>query len=355
MRRLNVSNCKPGMIVGRPIFYNGTVILLEKGTMLTQTYIGKLEELGISEIYIEDDISKDIVVSDIIKDETRREAISFVRNAMESYGATTNIYSKEVMRIVNKIIDDILSNENVIVNIMDIKNCDDYTFLHCVNVGILSIITGLKLGMSNRELKDLGVGALLHDIGKVMIPEQILKKNASLTDYEYEIIKLHSLYGYQILKQIPDISEESSKVALNHHERFDGKGYPNGLKNKDIHVFSRIVAITDIFDALTSDRIYRKKISTNQAVDYLTLVAVPSLDAFVLSTFVRIIPPYAVGTCVILSNGEKGIVLRVNEMFPTRPVVRVVFNADGTKKPMFEEVDLSVQTGIQIINTVELP
>jgi hypothetical protein len=95
------------MIVGRPIFYNGTVILLEKGTMLTQTYIGKLEELGISEIYIEDDISKDIVVSDIIKDETRREAISFVRNAMESYGATTNIYSKEVMRIVNKIIDDI--------------------------------------------------------------------------------------------------------------------------------------------------------------------------------------------------------------------------------------------------------
>jgi HD-GYP domain-containing protein (c-di-GMP phosphodiesterase class II) len=83
---------------------------------------------------------------------------------------------------------------------MDIKNCDDYTFLHCVNVGILSIITGLKLGMSNRELKDLGVGALLHDIGKVMIPEQILKKNASLTDYEYEIIKLHSLYGYQILK-----------------------------------------------------------------------------------------------------------------------------------------------------------
>jgi HD-GYP domain-containing protein (c-di-GMP phosphodiesterase class II) len=127
------------------------------------------------------------------------------------------------------------------------------------------------------------------------------------------------------------------------------------LKNKDIHIFSRIVAITDIFDALTSDRIYRKKISTNQAVDYLTLVAVPSLDAFVLSTFVRIIPPYAVGTCVILSNGEKGIVLRVNEMFPTRPVVRVVFNADGTKKPMFEEVDLSVQTGIQIINTVELP
>ncbi|MHB8065358.1 MAG: HD-GYP domain-containing protein, partial [Ruminiclostridium sp.] len=196
--------------------------------------------------------------------------------------------------------------------------------------------------------------ALLHDIGKVMIPPQILQKNSALTDEEYEIIKQHSVIGYNILKKIPQISEVSAMVALCHHERYDGKGYLSGLVRDEIHIYSRIVAIADIFDALTSDRIYRKKISINQAIDYLTVIAAASLDSKVLCCFTKIIPPFPIGTGVILNNGEKGIVIKLNQNLPTRPVIRIVFNSDGSKKSNFNEVNLARQKDYFISSTSEL-
>ncbi len=354
MRKISVSNCEAGMILGKAIFFNGAAILLEAGVELTETYINRLINLGISEVYIDDEISKDIVVRDVVADETRREAIEFIKNTMNTYCSGDTLYTIEVMKVVNKIIDDILSLDDIIVNLTDIKTCDNYTFLHSVNVCILSIITGVNLEMPYNELKDLGVGALLHDIGKVVIPSQILQKDSALTDEEYEVVKKHSIMGYNILKTMPQISEVSAMVALCHHERYDGKGYISGLKKDEIHVFSRIVAIADIFDALTSDRIYRKKISTNQAIDYLTVIAAPSLDSNILCCFTKIIPPFPIGTGVLLNNGEKGVVIGLNKYLPTRPVLRIVFNADGSKKPNFEEVDLSKENERFITSTSEL-
>ncbi len=354
MRKISVSNCEAGMILGKAILFNGAATLLEAGSELTISYINRLNNLGITEIYIEDDISKDIIIRDVIEDKTRIEAVEFIKNTMNAYCAGDMLYSEEVIAIVNKIVDDILSLDDIIVNLIDIKTCDNYTFLHSVNVCVLSIITGVKLNLCYDELRALGVGALLHDIGKVMIPPSILQKKSALTDEEYEIIKQHSIIGYNILKKIPQISEESASVALCHHERYDGKGYISGLAKDEIHIFSRIVAIADIYDALTSDRIYRKKISTNQAIDYLTVIAAPSLDSKVLSCFTQIIPPFPIGTGIILNNGEKGIVIKLNRNLPTRPVIRIVFNTDGSKKLNFEDVDLSNQTDYFINSTTEL-
>jgi len=354
MRIIGVSKCEAGMILGKAILFNGATTLLEAGTELTVSYINRLDKLGITEIYIEDDISKDIVVRDVVEEKTRLEAIEFVKSTMNSYCAGDLLYSVEMLAVVSKIIDDILSLDDIIVNLTDIKSYDNYTYLHSVNVCVLSIITGAELELSYNELKELGVGALLHDIGKVMIPPQILQKQSALTNEEYEIIKQHSVIGYNILKTMPQISEVSAMVALCHHERFDGKGYASGLAKDEIHIYSRIVAIADIFDALTSDRIYRKKISTNQAIDYLTVIAVASLDSNVLCHFTKIIPPYPIGTGVILNNGEKGIVIKLNKNLPTRPVIRIVFNTDGSKKLYFNEVNLADKTDCFISSTSEL-
>lgn len=352
MRKIRVSNCKPGMILGKAIFYNGTVILLESGTELTLSYIDRLSNLGITEIYIEDDISEDIIIHDVVREETRLEAIEFIKNTMNSFSSESFQYSIEVTSVVNKIVDDILALDDIIVNLMDIKTWDGYTFSHSVNVCILSIITGVKLDICYDELKELGVGALLHDIGKIMIPHEILQKKAALTESEYEIIKKHSLFGYNILKSMPHISEESARVALEHHERYDGNGYPNGLRMEEIHIYSRIVAITDMFDALTSDRIYRKKIHTNQAIDYLTVIAAPSLDFRVLCCFAKVIPPFPVGTGIMLNTGEKGIVIQLNENFPTRPIIRIVFDKAGSKKIIFDEVNLAKRSDYFIISAL---
>ena len=354
MIKINVTDCIPGMILARPIYHNGFVILLEKNTVLTSDYINRIRNMGISEIYIEDDCSKDIIPNDLVKDSTRIEAVTYVKNVMEQYSATYSVYTKELLEVINTIIDDIFSNEHIILNIMDIKNCDDYTFSHCVNVAVLSIATGLMLGLSRNALVELGIGAILHDIGKIMIPEEILKKNSSLTDSEYEIIKQHSRLGYEILSKIPNISQASARVALSHHERMDGRGYPNGEFEGDIHIYSKIVAITDVFDALTSDRIYRKKISNAQAIEYITGIARPTFDNTVLLSFLRIVPPYPVGTVVTLSNGDKGIVQYVREDCPTRPVVRIVYNADSSKKSYYAELDLLQHTDISIVEFINI-
>lgn len=259
MRKINTINCKSGMIVGKAIIYNDTTIMLEAGARLTASYINRLIGLGITEIYIEDDISNDIVIRDIIEEQTRIEAIKIVKSTMDAYYYGDKLNSDKVIEVVNKIVNDILSLDDIIINLMDIKSCDNYTFLHSVNVCVLSIATGVELKLNYDELKELGIGALLHDIGKVLIPPQILQKNSALTDEEYEVIKQHSIFGYNILKTIPQISEKSAMVALCHHERFDGNGYNKGLRQNEIHIYSRIVSVADIFDALTSDRIYRKK------------------------------------------------------------------------------------------------
>lgn len=354
MRKINTINCKAGMIVGKAILHNETKILLEAGACLTTSYINRLINLGITEIYIEDEISKDIKISDVIAEETRIEAINIVKNTMDAYYHGNKLNSAKIFAIVNNIVNEILSVDDIIINLMDIKSCDNYTYLHSVNVCVLSIVTGVGLKLSYDELKELGIGALLHDIGKVLIPPEILQKNSALTDEEYEIIKQHSILGYNILKTIPQISEKSAMVALCHHERFDGKGYNKGLKDHEIHIYSRIVAVADIFDALTSDRIYRKKISIIQAIDYLTVIAAPSLDADVLRCFIKIIPPFPVGTGVILNNGEKGIVIKVNKNLPTRPTVRLVFNADGSKKLKLVEKNLAKETEYFIKSTAEI-
>ncbi len=353
MRQIRISNCEPGMVLGKAIF-NGNLILLEAGALLTESYIERLKDMGISEVYIEDDISEDLVIQDVVKQDTRQEAITFIKESMDNYLSMELLNSQEAIEVVAKILDDILNSDDIIVSLMDIKTCDSYTYSHCVNVCILSIITGMKLNLSIEQLRELGVGALMHDIGKVMIPSQILLKKAALSNEEYDVIKEHSLHGYNILKKMPLITELSARVALEHHERFDGKGYPRGLKQEQIHIFSRIVAITDIFDALTSDRIYRNKISTNHAIEYLTVMAAPTLDSRVLSCFTEFVPPYPVGTGVILNNGEKGVVVKLNKNYPTRPVVRLVINSDGSIKDAYNEVNLAENINYTIVNNTEL-
>lgn len=335
------------MTLGKAIYKDGSSMMLDAGSKLTPSRIRALISLGITELYIDDSLSRDIVVKDIIKDETRLEANRFMKETMNKYSLKGMPSSTSINSIVNKILNDILSSDDVIINLVDIKTYDGYTFSHCVNVCILSLIIGIKLKLNQSELQELGVGALLHDIGKVMIPTKILNKKTALSNSEYETIKQHSLLGYKILKMIPGISEKSALVALNHHERCDGKGYPKALHRDEIDIYSRIVAVTDIFDALTSDRIYRKKVNTYNAINYLESINDLLLDSNVLNCFLNFIPPYPIGSEVVLNTGEKGIVIGLNKS--NLPVVRLAFNKDGTPKNPYMEVNLEGSSYYSII------
>lgn len=341
MRRINLDQVQTGAILAKTIMTLEGAVLLTSGVELNEEYIKKIQVNGITEIFIEDEISKGIHVPEFIREEIVTEAKLLVKDMMVNSSIKTSIDGLKVMEAVDKIISNILANGDIIVNLSDIRSVDDYTFSHSVNVCIYSLVIGIGLGYSGDKLRELGVGSMLHDIGKVKIPQQILKKPGRLTTDEFDEIKRHTFYGYEILKETNGISMTASYIALGHHERIDGSGYPHHLKDDNINKAARIVAVSDVYDALSSDRVYRKKLMHHEMVDYITSLASRHFDQEIVDTFIRYVAYYPVGTAVVLNNGEKGLVSKYNKYFPTRPVVRVVMGTDGKMLPRHKEVDLS--------------
>lgn len=349
MRKVNLDKIQPGAILAKSIITLEGRVLLASGMELTEEYKRKLQINGITEVYIEDEISKNIRISEVVRKGIVIEAKRMVKVMMTNSSIKTSIDGQRVMEIVDKIISNILANNEIIANLSDIRSVDDYTFSHSVNVCIYSLIIGIGLGYTGEKLRELGVGAILHDIGKVMVPQEILKKPVQLNSEEFEEIKRHTYYGFEILKNARGISMTASYIALGHHERLDGSGYPYQLKNENIHKAAKIVAVSDVFDALTSDRIYRKKLYPYEVIDYITSLSSYHFDSKVVDVFIRYVAYYPVGTAVVLSTGEKGIVSRYNKYMPTRPVVRIVMDEQGKMFSKQKEFDLSQNHQLRIM------
>jgi HD-GYP domain-containing protein (c-di-GMP phosphodiesterase class II) len=354
MRKVLIDKVKEGTKLAKAIFNPGGRVLLQPGVVLRKSLLNKLKAHNIYELYIEDNISRDIEIRDAVCQQTRIEAKNLIKQLMNSYASSNSINIGPVKDSVDKMIEELLCNEDLLVNLSDIRCVDDYTFEHSVNVCILSLTTGIGLGYDERRLKELGIGALLHDIGKLRVPEEILKKPSRLTPEEFEEIKKHTVYGYKILRDNKDISIRSALIALSHHERIDGSGYPLKLFDKDIHQFGKIVAVADVYDALTSDRVYRDKLSPHEGYDYITSLGYYYFDRQVISSFIKFVAVYPVGSGVILSTRERGIVTRINKNMPTRPVVRVIFDENNEELINYYEIDLTEKINICITGVCEI-
>lgn len=354
MRKIPMDSVLPGMRLARTIFNTDGRILLASGTLLKESYIERLINNKISEVYIDDEISKGVEINDVICQETKLQAKLLVKKLMENYAFSHALNVKKIGEIVGRIIDELLENNDIIVNLSDIKLVDDYTFEHSVNVCILSLVTGIGLGYNPLRLMDLGVGAILHDIGKLRISEKILKKPSQLTNEEFEEIKKHTVYGYEILKDKPNISMISAFIAFAHHERYDGSGYPLNLKGENIHQCARIVAVADVYDALTSDRVYRKKLRPHEVIEYITSLGSQHFDKEIVECFVKYIAVYPVGTGVVLNTQETGLVVRLNPKTPARPVIRIIYDKDKKKLKNFYEIDLSKDKSVYVSSPCEI-
>lgn len=353
MRKVHIDNIVPGTRVAKSVFTSDGRELLASGIGIKENYIERLRKSGITEIFIEDEVSYGIDVADVVHENTRLEAKRLVKSLMEDGPFSQALNVKEVREIILRIIGELLSIGDIIVNLSEIRSVDDYTFEHSVNVCILSIITGIGLGFDKRCLKDLGVGAILHDIGKMRIPDEILKKPSQLTVEEFEEIKKHTVYGYEILKKLPNVSVISSLIAFGHHERYDGSGYPLQLRGENISLYARIVAIADVYDALTSDRVYRKKLRPHEVIEYIASLGAYHFDKEILECFIKYMAIYPKGTGVLLSTNERAIVVQLNVNMPTRPVVRVIYDQSQVTLKNYYEIDLSKEMNISIIDACE--
>ena len=354
MRRIGIKQAKPGMKLARSVINATGSVLIQRGVTLTSRYIDRLRAKGIYQIYIEDDISEGIEIEDLVSDETRYCTQALVKNVMDDILLQNRLsQASEITKTVNNIVDELIGNDDILVNIKDIRTIDDYTFGHCTNVCILSIITGIELGYNELRLRDLGVGALLHDIGKMKIPKHILQKPGKLTNEEYEQVKQHTIYGFEALKECDDIRAPAANAALGHHERFNGSGYPRGLIGENTHEYAKVIAIADVYDAMTSDRVYRMGMEPFEVGRYLTDMGDILFDGELVGTFIKNIALYPVGSSVLLSTGEKGLVSKNHGDHPSRPTIRIIYDPYGDKYDTYREINLAECPEITITQICE--
>ncbi len=348
MRIANVKYIPPGLYkLGLNIYDAYGRLLLAKGTSLTQKFLDRLNELGISEVYVDDESTKDITIKETISPELKRKVLNIITkefNKASSFksGKKVTIQTKLFQEVVDDMLEELRTNKTALLSLVNLKTFDDYTFVHSFNVTVYSLIIGMDLYLDEKRLRKLGLGAIFHDIGKVTIPLKILNKPGALTKEEYELMKNHTVEGYKILGDVPNLPAVSRHVALSHHERCDGNGYPKGLTCEKIPLFSRIVAVADVYDALTTERPYRERVLPHEALEIVMASAGPHLDLELVRTFERRVAPYPIGTTVKLTTGEIGVVKNVKYGFTMRPTIKILFDKEGNKLPpdKIYEIDL---------------
>ncbi|MGI6102341.1 MAG: HD-GYP domain-containing protein [Bacillota bacterium] len=342
MRILATEDLREGMVLARTIYDGAGRVVLAKGTTLKPTYIKRLGQLGYPYVYILDPSESldQVDFDEPITEETRVQAISLLRDAVESVKKTGTADLSQISSIVDEIIEQILSNPDVIVSMVDIKSYDSYTYSHSVNVCVLSVMLGLDTGMNEFDVKELGEGAILHDIGKLFVPCEILNKSGPLTEEEFEVIRRHTTDGFDVLRKKNNISLFVAHVAYQHHERLDGSGYPRRLKGDEIHEYAKIAAIVDSYDAMTSDRVYRSALTPYEAVSILVKETDTKYDRDLVGRFLKLVATYPIGSVVRLNNGEVCTVVNVNKR---SLVVRVLRGRNrGREYDLLRNPDLRV-------------
>lgn len=330
MLYLSSETLQPGMILAKDIDYcstdNTISTLLYEGEILNQNYINKILYYNIPGIYIEGKTVKSKTVKPYldkrVEDKSLSEIVDIFSKFKEKDGKIDSTAVDQISEIIYELTAEILPQKGLAHNIIEFKNYDDYTYQHCLNVAILNISTGVTLGLDEHMLYELGICGILHDIGKMLIPIEIINKPGKLTSEEFEIIKMHPMNAVNQLRDI--VSHEVLKGIESHHEKLNGSGYPYRIIGEGIPLYGKITAICDVYDALTSDRSYRRTCFPGEVIEYMMGSVDTLFDYEVLKNFLKSIVAYPVGTFVKLSNGIIGIVVKNYHENILRPVVRII-------------------------------
>ena len=247
----------------------------------------------------------------------------------------------EVEETTNAMVDSIFRNQDALACMSRLQTKDSFLIEHSLNVSILMSVFAKHLGFEKRLIQELALGAFLHDIGKVLLPLDILNKTKTLTSKEHNIIRSHVALGLKILEDSPSISHIAMKMVREHHERLDGSGYPRQLKGDEISTYGRMIAIIDSYDAMTCERPYKKKLHPINAFKALSLESPEFYDEALVEKFIQCMGVYPVGTLVKLNSGKIGLISRLNKQKPLHPYVRVFYNTRMNQAIPMKEINLS--------------
>ena len=359
IEEITIDKLRVGYFVVDIVQQQGHYTLNSAGYIKSTDAIKHLKNKGVETVNIDTSLTKSSISNRApLRNQTSKSTIIVeMKKAKalfnESKALQTKIFSDAlqgkvlnlapVVEVTNKTIDAIFENPNALASVINIRNKDEYLLEHSVSVSVLMTIFARFLKIPRAIVEQLSVGAFLHDVGKIMIPETILNKPGKLTDDEFTVIKSHVNHSINIIKNTPKISNISLEVATLHHEKLDGNGYPFKVKGTDISKYGRMIAICDIFDALIANRSYKKGFSHPKAFGILRNLAVKNhLDGRLVDSFIKCMGVYPVGSLVELSSNKLAIVEAVNEQNPTKPMVRSFYSRSSNCYEITEDIDLSL-------------
>lgn len=333
MRYISINLVEEGMKVAKTIFNEHGVALINANSRLTKAIVNKLELLGYKGLLIEDKMSEDIEYEENFVSQNLKVSISKrLKNALAIYSnSEIQLYDEidDIQEIISGIIEEMFSKSDLHLNLLELKMFDNYTYFHSVNVAIISLAIAYHLKLNKNDMLIVGSAALFHDIGKTFVGTDILNKPGKLDDKEYAIMKTHSKKGYDILSRGTNLSAKTTVSVLSHHEHYDGSGYPNGLSGDKIILFGRIICIADVYDALTSDRPYRKGYTVLEGVEFIMANSGKLFDPELVKIFTSKVYPYPAGSMVKLSNGEVALVIQNSDEFCLRPKIKIISGDDS--------------------------
>ena len=349
-----ISNVEAGMILAKDVFTEKGTILLSQGVHLTEQCISSLRRRECSFVEVVYNEPSDnhgnfrykktgIVRSKIVFQAFYQETVQIIKEAFENIHLSNHLPLGVINRLVDSHIGPLINTYGAMEYMKNIQVHSDYTYRHSINVAIISGILGKAIGLEKSQLEDLVMAGLLHDIGKIKIALDILNKPGKLSPTEMALMKTHPGNGYQLLLQYNELSESVKLGVYHHHERDDGSGYPGGLTKKEISYYGKIVAIADIYDAMTTDRVYRRKLTPFCVAETLVEQMYHKLDPDLCLAFLNQIKSSLSNSIVSLSNGQQGEVVYLHTNPIIRPIIKLV---DGTF------LDLGKNREIGILNVV---
>ncbi len=357
MKNISVNNLTVGMKFDKPVYVDGENLLVPPGVPIKQKDIDRLKRWNIGEVQsdgqvIDEAAEKDqklkqfdeILAPPLDKElnELYLSSIEKMDTIYQNIKKGVKVKTDEIDDIINQLLPLIKDKQDEIISqiVSTIYERSQYA-ISAVNCMILSSMVAMKLKIPSHRLFHLSIAALLHDIGMIKVPEKILNKKEALSEEERKVIKTHPIYTYRIIIKTLMYPEEVGQIALQHHERWDGKGYPKGLSGKNIKLAARILSVADAFEAMISIRPYRNSMIGYRAMRELLNDNSRRFDSDILKIFIRIIGIYPIGSIVLLNNSSIGRVTATHIGAPLRPVVKIIIDSRG--KPLLEkekEVDL---------------
>ncbi len=299
-------------------------VLLAAGVTLTPRFVSILSRRGYLSVPLHDPLAPDAVPVDVIRDEVRQNATAAMRNVLREAGQAGKVATGALQRVVDEILADMAGNPDLAYNVTCLRSLREYTFFHSVNVCVYTLTVAAPLALGRDQLRDLGVGALLHDIGKIYYLD-LVNRRGTLTPDEQAVIQQHTQDGYDLLRRQAGINLLSAHVAYQHHERLDGSGYPRGRRGEQVHPWAQAAAVADVYDTITADRTYGKAVPPHAAMAEVWRQAEAGQlnRQFVRQLMLRV-AAYPEGTILALESGEIAVVVGQSRLGGDRPRVRVV-------------------------------